>query len=295
MDNKLDDVLEECINSIKTGKATIDDCLGCYPDMRGELEPLLRTAVLLQQAPKPVLSSSFRISARQHLLSAVEAKRSEQGLLKPSQMSGFSKGLFRWASLKTAAFRVAVVSLVILLLGGGTVAASANSMPNSPLYPLKLAVEEGQIIFAFSNRSKAELHIKFAKRRLGETQAMISAKDMGGTKKALLAMNDHLKEAQFFTDATSEKDEKELYSKLLQLTERQQKVLETVLTRVPEQARKAINHALEVSKRGHQQAEEAIKKSKKNQQHPSKPHKTTPKQTQSEGGKNINKRENGKH
>ncbi|MFH1145440.1 MAG: DUF5667 domain-containing protein [bacterium] len=68
-------------------------------------------------------------------------------------------------------FRLAVSSIVaiILLVGGiGTVAASNQSLPGSPLYGLKIGIERTMLAFAWSTEREAELHLRFADRRLAE-------------------------------------------------------------------------------------------------------------------------------
>ena len=39
---KFEDILFECIEDIKAGRSSIEDCLDRYPSVREQLEPLLR-------------------------------------------------------------------------------------------------------------------------------------------------------------------------------------------------------------------------------------------------------------
>ena len=39
---KFEDILVQCIEDIKAGRASIEDCLDKYPSIREQLEPLLR-------------------------------------------------------------------------------------------------------------------------------------------------------------------------------------------------------------------------------------------------------------
>ena len=66
------------------------------------------------------------------------------------------------------------VAVVILLIigGGGTVVAAANSLPDSPLYRVKLATEAVQLAFTRSDLGKAELYARFADRRVEEIVKM---------------------------------------------------------------------------------------------------------------------------
>jgi hypothetical protein len=67
-----------------------------------------------------------------------------------------------------------VAILVVALLGFGTVAASADSLPHSPLYPVKRTTERVQLLLTFSTSGKAQLHLHFAERRLNETMMLMS-------------------------------------------------------------------------------------------------------------------------
>ena len=60
------------------------------------------------------------------------------------------------------------IVLVLLLAGGGTVAAAGNSMPDEPLYQVKLATEQVQLALTPSVLGKAELYAKLADKRVAE-------------------------------------------------------------------------------------------------------------------------------
>ena len=61
-----------------------------------------------------------------------------------------------------------IIVLVLLLAGGGVVAAAGNSMPDNPLYPVKLATEEAQLALTPSDMGKAELYAELADKRVVE-------------------------------------------------------------------------------------------------------------------------------
>ena len=60
------------------------------------------------------------------------------------------------------------IVLVLLLAGGGTVAAASNSMPDNPLYPVKMATEQVRLTLTHSDINKAELYTELADRRVAE-------------------------------------------------------------------------------------------------------------------------------
>jgi hypothetical protein len=62
--------------------------------------------------------------------------------------------------------------LVFVIASSGTVAASSESMPDEPLYGVKLAVEQVQVTFAQSDVDRAEVYARLAEKRAGEIVAM---------------------------------------------------------------------------------------------------------------------------
>jgi hypothetical protein len=87
----------------------------------------------------------------------------------------------------------AAAAAALLLVGAG--AASADSLPDSPLYPLKGVLENVRGGLAFSAADKLTYHLDLAQARLTEAETMIARHriDLAGT--ALEALDDQLKSA----------------------------------------------------------------------------------------------------
>lgn len=81
------------------------------------------------------------------------------------------------------------------LLAAGGVAASANSLPDSPLYPAKGALERAEGLLAFSAPDKLSYHLNLAQTRLTEAEAMIAGHRLDLAEQALGAMNQQLQDA----------------------------------------------------------------------------------------------------
>jgi hypothetical protein len=88
------------------------------------------------------------------------------------------------------AFAAAAALLVV-----GTVAASADSLPDSPLYPVKGAVEQARGLLAFSPADRLNYHLELAQTRLREAEAMIARHRVDLADKALAELNQQLDEA----------------------------------------------------------------------------------------------------
>ncbi len=278
------EILDECMARVQAGKS-IDDCLTEYPEYKDELESLLRLYVFIKAVPEVKPDASFKEHARRRLMirtdieliketdKAVELFAQER----EKQSIGFWQGL---------AFKFLAVLLVFSLIGGGVAAAAEGSLPNSPLYAVKLAVEEAQLALTFDQTAKSDLCLKLVEKRFSEVQKMVEAGETEGLEIALREMERRLEQAQERGDKFTSERKLELYRKMIELTERQQTVLGKVLEKVPEEAKEAVTHAMEVSRQGHEKAQEVLGKEipvKQNGDMPEVPRKPGNRKTQDNG------------
>lgn len=260
---KFDDVLEECLELVRKRKATVEECLERYQilrlrsgrlrRLRERLEPLLRTALVLEATPRLEPAPKFKSVARMRLMQKARlplpvVKRK----VRPSRML----------------MRGVAVSLAFLLILSGVAAASTNSMPDSFLYPLKRAIERVRLVTASTNKSRALAHLSFAEERLEEARKMVRVRKTELAQRTLRDMNQETEEAYRSLQKTSGKDKEALLTKLVSLSERQQTVLKNVIEQAPPEARAALEHALEVSQQGHRQAQEAQSKEREKEEAP---------------------------
>jgi len=153
---RIEDILDDCLERLFKGES-IEDCLRDYPRQASELEPLLKTSLALLQksaAIQPNPEFKARVHSRLQGMLRAKLEKVEEKAIVPIWRR-------RWAVAMTTV-------LVILLAGIGTVAASADALPDEPLYAVKLATEQARMALAFSEMGRAELHIQFAERRATE-------------------------------------------------------------------------------------------------------------------------------
>ena len=68
---KKEEILANCIEEIRSGKSTVEDCTKRYPHLNKELQSLLEVAVLLK--PDEVTpSSQFKERAKMHLFDEIQ-------------------------------------------------------------------------------------------------------------------------------------------------------------------------------------------------------------------------------
>jgi len=151
---KLDDILNECLERMLLSGESMDECLQSYPEYADELRPLLNTVLSAQQVSEIEPRPEFKASARYQFQQALREKTARQ-----------SRRFFNWQP----AWSAVVASIAtFILVSGVTVGAAGNSMPDQLLYPVKLATEQFQLAVTRSPLSKAELYAELADKRVTE-------------------------------------------------------------------------------------------------------------------------------
>lgn len=155
---EFDNVLDACLERLLVDGETVERCLQSFPQYADELKPLLETVLATRQASAIQPRLEFKDRARYQFYSALQTMEPRKRYLS-----------FGWQP--QWAVSVAVV-LALLLTGGGTVAAAAGSMPDGPLYPVKLVTEQVWLVLTPSALGKVELYAEMADRRVLEIVRM---------------------------------------------------------------------------------------------------------------------------
>jgi hypothetical protein len=174
---EFENILNECLDRVIKGEA-IEACLARHPEHAAELEPLLKTALETKMAAAIKPRPEFRQRAGNEFQSAIREMPSKG-------RRSSSRWQLRWA------IPVAVI-LVLLTAGTGAVAAATNSLPDSPLYQVKLATEAVQLAFTPSAEGKAELYARFVDYRVEEIVKMAEKGKADQIEKVTERMNNQL-------------------------------------------------------------------------------------------------------
>jgi len=175
---EFDDILNECLERILAAGETVEQCLASYPKQAAELEPLLRTVAAAGQATAIQPRPEFRERARNQFQAAIRDLEEK----KAQKFFGWQP---RWATAM-------IVALVVIMAGSGTVAAAGNSLPDEPLYQVKLATEQVRLAFTPSDLGKAELYVKLADKRVAEIAKMAEKGKPKQVERAAHRLNGHL-------------------------------------------------------------------------------------------------------
>ncbi len=176
--------LDECLDRILVEGDSIEQCLKRYPALAGELAPLLKTALMTHQAAALTPRPEFRERARFQFQAALRDMITNR-----EEKRGFGFRLSWQPRFATVAI---TIILALVIAGSGTVAAASNSLPDSPLYPVKLATETVQLQLADSPLEKAELHSKFADNRVAELVKMAEKGKADQVEKLASRLNSEL-------------------------------------------------------------------------------------------------------
>lgn len=175
---EIENILNDCLERLLVKGETIEQCLHNYPEHAAEIEPLLRTAVATRQAVAIQPRPEFKARARYQFRAALQERKRARAL----PFLGWQP---RWVAA------LAVV-LAVLLAGSGTVAAAGYSMPDSPLYPVKLVTEQVQLTLTPSDIGKAELYAKLADRRVAEMVYIVNKGEPEQIERVAQRLNRHL-------------------------------------------------------------------------------------------------------
>jgi hypothetical protein len=250
-------ILNSCLDRLQAGES-VEACLARYPSHADELAPLLTVAAGLRLPDQgPVMSAEGLKAGETRLLARADQLRSQR----PARVRRSPRGA--WADLLTGTRRLAVASLVVVLLlcgvlSAGTVSAASTSLPGSPLYPVKRATEVVVSAAAFTPELQARVHLAWAERRLREIEVLIERDGM--VDEALLADLDT--ETEQALAAAEESGRVGQLEAAASHTEHQKAVLERVLQKAPPAAKQGLENALEKSQQGHERARSALERAK---------------------------------
>lgn len=217
------------------------------------LEPLLELASRIQEISTPPTEAFVgdlekRLVEKARALQRAGRRSLWDRYLTPIFSSGRAR---RWAA-------VLAVILALVLASAGTAIAAQSSIPGEPLYPVKRVTERLGLLVVRDPPGKTHLRLEFARRRTEEIEALDSRGEEV-EESILVELATETEETLEEIEVAPEGNRETLFEKMVDLTERQQEVLERVRGRVvSEQAKFALERALEASSRSHERAAEAI-------------------------------------
>ncbi|MBW2990682.1 DUF4382 domain-containing protein [Candidatus Woesearchaeota archaeon] len=158
-------------------------------------------------------------------------------------------------------FLVAMNSFFVLA-AAEEIKVKAGTTPGNVFYGLDRAMERIRLAFTGDDIKKAQLHLQYAEERLAELKEVVNKNKFKHVEKLVKYHKEELEDAQKEIDqaASKGKSVEAVAALVAQMTYKHIEVLEGVLEKVPEQAKEHIQHAIQMSMKGNQQAVESIEK-----------------------------------
>jgi hypothetical protein len=236
-------VLAACLDELESGRDTLDGCLARHPGLALALGPALRAAAAVRALPPMVPGPAFRAVAGARMQKLIQVRQAAAAAQPAPALAPLPRWRPMWQSL---AWRLAAVVVALSLLGGGVALASSDSLPDQPLYAVKLAAERLQVALAPAAEIRFEILLRQADRRLADATAMALA---GKNERAIAAMVAYdliLREmARAVNQAQARgKDIAPLVLNFQQHVTRQHAALQKVFNNAPPRARAAVQRLI---------------------------------------------------
>lgn len=262
MKQPFEQLLEECLSQLNSGTADLETILARHPEHAARLRPLLRVAHAVRETPQPTPSRAAKAAGRQRLLVAAARKRQQREAARKGVRRYLDEVItfLNWVSrsgqpLRRAAVWAMAVLLVVVVTSVGVTQVAARSLPDTPLYPIKLASERIQLALAPSPAERARLHMAFGERRLKEAQMLAQAGRPLNT--ALAEMVKQNKQTFGAIAQVPTEERVPLLEDLALLTRAERKTLNEVKQALPLPDQLAVAEAIAISAEDQARAEEA--------------------------------------
>ena len=242
------DELDRLLDRLETGQ----DQVG------GELAPFLHPA----RAARSVLMRSVPSDVTARHLAALREDRAQNVVVAP---------VVRRRGLRVAAASLAA-AMILVLGAGSAVAASSSALPGDTLYGVKRAVERVSLAMHRDPVGRAALQLRFAEIRLAEIRDLLAAgraadEAVDGLEDALVAAEEEALHA-----VALGRDADALLAHVQEMIEKHVSVLTDVLAKVPDQAKDAIQRAIDNAEK----AKAKVQKGRQNKPDDAGPPDTTP-------------------
>lgn len=175
---------------------SIEECLLDYPEQREQLHTLLEAAqTTLGAAASLAPPESARARAKERLLERIEAGELTDECPRWRRIVGRRIVGRRMAGRRMAIPMAAVLVLMTVVLGGGSIAAVAadDTLPGDSLYWVKRTKENVLLTFSRGDTGKAQAHAELAGVRAEEMRGLIEQGRIAAAEKHLDAVRRHLR------------------------------------------------------------------------------------------------------
>ncbi len=189
-------ILQQSLEQIQSGQATLEEVLEQHSNLADELRPLLETALWFRIRKATVDPRPGFVRASQRRL-VEQIKQEQAARAVPVYAGGVSaiKQFIEGLTSRRLAFQMAVVIILAagMVAGGAGVGRMASTaLPGDPIYGVKIALEDASLALAGDQAATAELHMRYAQRRLDEIQALAAENRVDEIAETVLMYEEHV-------------------------------------------------------------------------------------------------------
>ncbi len=203
----LTDMLDNLINQRQTGDP-LPALLESNPEQAEALQPLLDVVDSLERL-RPVMMPTAEEQVADHHAFLAEISRWQLQAVSPTRLGRLKRWIATQRSrfgiqpatspkenpIMTHVFAKLVVAFVLFFGSvGGVAAASTTSLPDSTLYPVKLALEDAQLALTSNPTATTNLYLSLAQERIEEMTMLAAAGEDPGAA-TVLRLEQHLQNA----------------------------------------------------------------------------------------------------
>jgi hypothetical protein len=270
MKRNLTDTLEIALEQLRAGE-DLPDILEQHSAQATELRQLLATAAELEPLRAVEMPTPERQAAdRNRFLAEITRARRQTVSAGPLvRVKEWFAPLFTWQATATPIPRreprrmnvlmLKFVLVVTMLLGsaGGTAVAAANSLPGSPLYPAKLAMEQARLQVATDPSDQAQLHMILAQVRVQEMEQLALAGREPG-EAVIHQLQQHLNQALRLAAGMPDQAMQGTLAQWQQKIQLQEQALQQAQVRAAEPAQEPLRLALQLLQQTRQQLQAGL-------------------------------------
>jgi hypothetical protein len=189
MDPRLVELLDACVQDVRTGQRTVAECIAEHPEHEAELRALL-PSVLAMARPPLAIDPRRKLVARQRFVEA---------LYRESRASWWEQ-VFTALGPQYRMLRVGLTTACLLLvmataLGSAAVAAQ-DAKPGDLLYPVRTVIEDVQVAAAGPPEARARVRLAIASQHLAEVERAIETQDDENARRAAAAYEEAVARAK---------------------------------------------------------------------------------------------------
>ena len=254
MVHRLIEALDDTLTRLDEGES-LETCLARYPELANELTGLVQARTRLDAlAPVPLMSPHFLGTRRREFLATANGFKRQP--VSDGLLARFARRQVQPSGIPALA-RVAVVIILVLGLISGTAAAAQASLPDSPLYGLKLSLEDARLSLVRDPAQRMTLALTFAAERSREMERLAESNRPIQAQVAL-RLQSQLDMALQSAAATDGPNMQRLLEQVCATTGAQARMLAQAQLNAPQGAQDALRQAEQAMTQAQQRAEQGL-------------------------------------